>query len=1021
MLFLAVVLLGAVSLSRMPVSLLPAVSYPRLVVWTTAPEVGPAEVERYVTRPVEEAVSAVPGVLAIESVSREGQSFVTVRFPWGTDMEFAQLHVRERLDNLAGNLQGGSGLPQAAERPTILRIDPGAEPILIASVTAAPATSLAEVDRLAETVFRRRLEQLDGVGRAAVVGGSAREIRVDVDPARLAAHGLTIEEVAEALGRANAAAPGGTIRRGRSRYALRALGEYGSVGQIAETVVGRTEGGGTIRVSDVAAVVDTLAERESAAYYGGRPSIGLLVYRESGANAVDAAERVEETFDELERQYAGIELSTVTSQAGFITAAIRNVILDLLVGGLLAYLVLFPFLRDPRWPAAIALAIPVSVIGAFVALFFSGVSLNIMSLGGLALGVGMLVDNSIVVLENVFRLREAGAGPRDAAARGAEEVQGAITASTLTTIAVFGPILYVEGLSGALFGETALAVTFSLLASLLVALTLLPVLAARLGAADTARESGQTGPIARWLDAFDRGFLAFAERYEQALAWSLDHRSKILGGSAAALALTLVVAALLPRDVLPEVDQRTFTARVALPPGTPLETTEALALEIDGWLRDQREVEAVLTRSGRATAAEATEVEERGPNSAVIDVRLGGFAGASTREVMARLRRAFQDLPPGTLAIETGAATEIGAVLGTGEADIAVEIRGAGLDTLRLVAGRVARRIATLPMLADVGAGLLEGHPELRISLDRDAIARFGLTVEDVVRALADRTRGRLATQFVDFDRKVPIVVRPEAAERREMEQVLEGEVGGVPLRLLVQVDEAAGPTAIRREGQEQVVRVTADVAEGGLSGAIAAVEGALAEIEPPAGVRLLVAGGSAELRRSFRALGFAFLLALILVWMILAAQFESLIQPLIVLLAVPLSLIGAVLALSVTGSGLNTISLIGIVILAGIADNDAIVKVDFINQARASGMDLREAIEEAGRARLRPIVITSVTTILGLLPMAAGLGSGAELLAPLAVAVIGGVITATALSLIVVPVCYAVVAEFRAPGAAGP
>lgn len=1020
MLFLAVLLLGAVSFSRMPVSLLPEVAYPRVVVWTTVPEVGPGEVERYITRPVEEAVSTVPGVLAIESVSREGQSFVTVRFPWGTDMQFAQLHLRERLDNLTDRL------PQAAERPTILRIDPGAEPILIASAMAdpgdtareggdptGPAPSLAEVNRLAETVFRRRLEQLDGVGRAVVVGGAEREIRIEVDPARLASHGISIEEVAAALDRANTSAPGGTIRRGRSRYALRALGEYQTLDEIAGTVVARTDGGGTIRVADVATVRDTVAERESAAYTDGRPSVGILVYRESGANAVAAAERVQETFAELERQYPGIELQPVTSQAGFITSAIRNVVWSLVLGGLLAFLILFPFLKDPRWPAAIAAAIPISVIGAFVALHFSGVTLNIMSLGGLALGVGMLVDNSIIVLENVFRLREEGIEPEEAAVRGAEEVQGAITASTLTTIAVFGPILYVEGLAGALFGELALAVAFSLLASLLVALTLLPVVAARL-VASPAAGGKRTSLIRRGIEDFERRFSNLAARYERALAWALDHPSRVYTWAAGALVAAMLAALFLPRDVLPDVDQPSFSARISLPPGTPLETTEALALKLDGWLRQQPETEAVLTRVGRASAAAAAEAEDRGPDTAVIDVRLSTGIAGSTRDVMERLRIAFAELPVGTLSIETGSATDLGTLFATNDADLAVEIRGAGLDTLRVVAADVARRIASIPRLADVGAGLEEGHPELRVGLDRDAIARYGLAVEDVVAVLTDRTRGRQATEFVDFDRKIPVVVRPEDAERQDLDRVLAGEVEGVPLRLLVEVDEAVGPTAIQRSGQEQLVRVTADVAEGSLSGALDAVENALGSYEAPPGVEITVGGESEELRRSFRSLGFAFLLALALVYMILAAQFEAVLQPLVVMLAVPMALIGAVLALALTGNGLNTMSLIGIVVLVGIAVNDAIVKVDFINQAQAAGLGLRAAIEAAGRARLRPMVMTSVTTILGLLPMAIGLGSGAELRSPIAIAIIGGLVTSTVLTLLVVPVFYASVVRSR-------
>ncbi|MGH7564599.1 MAG: efflux RND transporter permease subunit, partial [Gemmatimonadota bacterium] len=383
-----------------------------------------------------------------------------------------------------------------------------------------------------------------------------------------------------------------------------------------------------------------------------------------------------------------------------------------------------------------------------------------------------------------------------------------------------------------------------------------------------------------------------------------------------------------------------------------------------------------------------------------------------TRDVMARLREAFDDLPSGALALETGAATELGTVLGTAEADLVVEVRGEDRGSVGLIAGETVRRLAVLPMLADVGSGLEQAHPEIRVSLDRDAIARHGLGVQEVVSTLTDRTRGRIATRFVDFDRRVPVVVRASETERRDLERILAGSVDGVPLRLLVEVEETAGPTAIRRENQERIVPVTADVAEGGLSGAIEAVEEALRDLDLPDGVRLEVGGAGEELRRSFRGLGFAFLLALLLIFMILAAQFESLRLPFVVLLAVPLSLIGAILLLAIAGSGLNTMSLIGIVVLVGIAVNDAIVKVDFIEQARAAGLPIRAAIEEAGRARLRPIVMTSVTTILGLLPMAIGLGSGAELRSPIAIAVIGGMITSTALTLFVVPVFYQWVAR---------
>jgi HAE1 family hydrophobic/amphiphilic exporter-1 len=939
-----------------------------------------------------------------------------MRFPWGADLEFARLHVRERLDNLAGSL------PQAAGRSTILSTDPGAEPILIAGVTAAvpaddgpsargPAPAMREIERLAETVFRRRLEQLGGVGRVMVVGGAEREIRIEVDPALIEARGLTVEDVAAVLETANASAPGGTIRRGRHRYALRALGELASLEDVERVVVARGEGGATVRVADVAMVADTVRERDAAVYLNGRPAIGLMIYKESGANTVSAARQVESTFAELERRHRGIELATVTSQAGFITAAIGNVLWALVLGGLCAGLILFPFLGDPRWPGVLALAIPISSLGAFILLHCSGVSLDVMSLGGLALGVGMLVDGSIVVLENVFRHREEGVPAELAAVRGAEEVQGPIVASTLTTIAVFGPIVFVDGLAGALFGELALAVAFSLLASLGVALTVLPALAARLGARDTV--SAGSGLVGRRPTLFERGFAEVAFAYERLLCRTLDRPHRVLAWTGAALMAAIAIALFLPRDVLPEVDQRSFTARLALDPGTPLERTEALALDLDRWLRRQPEVGAVQVRVGRASATEVGRLGGGGPDTAVLDVRLKG-RGSSTGSVMERLREAFDHLPPGWLRLEAGRATELGTVLGTADADLAVEIRGSDLEALRRGAREVAGRLARLSLLADVGFEVEAGHPEIRIALDRDAVARHGLEVQTVVAALIDRTRGRIATRFVDFDRRVPVVVRVGEQERSDLDRILAGSVEGVPLGLLLEVERTTGPIAIRREAQERIARVTADMVAGDLAGAIGAVREAVEGVDLPEGVRLQVGGGSTELRRSFREMGLAFLLALFLIYMILAAQFDSLVLPLVVLLAVPLALIGAILLLALTGNGLDAMSLIGIVVLTGIAVNNAIVMLDFILRVQAGGMSLRSAIEEAGRARLRPILMTSSTTILGLLPMALGLGSGAELRAPLAVAAIGGMVTSTTLVLLVVPVCYQWIAGRR-------
>ncbi len=1017
MFFLAVALLGAISFWRLPIDLLPDVAYPRLVVYTTYPDVGPTEVERFVTEPIERQVSQVPGVERVESVSREGVSLVVLRFAWGTDMEFAVLNVREQLDNSRDEL------PEMSSRPVVLRTDPNSEPVMAVSV--AGESDLASLKELAENVFKRRLEQIDGVAEAALAGGLEREIHVEVDPRLLESYGFTIEDIGAVLESANLSAPGGRIRRGRYNYALRTLGEFETVHEIAKVPLGpnRSDASRTsnlVLLGDVARVEDGFRDRESIARYNGAEAVGLLLFKESGANTVRVAERVEVVLNQLRAEYPEVRLDLAMNQAGFITDAISNVVQALVFGGILAFLVLFLFLRNARYPVAIALAIPISVVAAFSLLDLAGVSLNIMSLGGLALGVGMLVDNSIVVLENIFRHSESGLDLMEAAAQGANEVQGAITASTLTTISVFGPIIYVEGVAGELFGALSFAVAFALLASLVVALTLLPTMAARWGGGSTASGSSAFRRLTRsalqsaysatsrifapLLDWFDRRFVIFAAWYHGLLERALNNRGLVVGVATLTLVLGLAVAAMLDRDLLPNVDQGAFQARLELPRGTDLDETAAVAARLEDAIRSDPAVDAVFTRAGIQQAVAGVEGEESGLNTAVLDVRLK--SGERTAATLERMQPAFGQFPQGMLVIETGTATALGRLLGGGEADLAVRVRGDDLTGAWIYARQLERDLQRESSLTNVRMAVEEGQPELLVEIDRERAAAYGIEPRRIAETVEDYMLGRTASEFVDFAEKVPIIVRLPEEQRRSAQTLSLLSVDGIPLRELVYTRETVGPAEVRRVEQSRTVSVYADAASN-LDAAIAAVREILASHVAPAGLRVEVGGENEERTRSYRDLAFAFGLALLLVYMILAAQFESFVHPFTILLSVPLATVGASVALWVTGEGLNAMSLIGLVILVGIVVNDAIVKVDFINQVRASGTPLRAAILEAGRVRLRPIIMTTVTTVLGLTPMALGLGRGADLRAPLAIAVIGGLLSATALTLVVVPVAY--------------
>lgn len=1006
MFFLGVVFLGVLSFVRLPIDLLPDVAYPRLVIYTTDPSAAPAEVERFISMPVEQAVSTVPGVQKVESVTREGYSLVTARFAWGTDMDFAALNTREKLDNIR------DALPQLATRPVVLRTDPRSEPIMAVSV--AGSRDLPQLKELTEAVFKRRLEQIDGVAQASVTGGMEREIHVEVDPRLLESYRLTVDDVARALDAANASAPGGTIRRGRYRYSLRTLGELQSVDEIGQVPVHPLADSaslpGEVLVRDVARVEDGFQERESIARYNGRDAVGILVFKNAGANTVRVSAKVEEVLAQLRREYPDATLSVATSQAGFISDALSNVVQEVIAGGVLSFLVLFFFLREVRYPVAVALVIPISLIATFALLEATHVTLNIMSLGGLALGVGMLMDNSIVVLENIFRHRERGLRAAAAAALGTEEVQRAIVVSTLTNIAVFGPIVYVQGVAGQMLGALALSVSFSLLASIVVAVTLLPAMAARwddrTDPAGKRRHSWLVRQMERPLDAFDRGFEWTLERYEQLLAVSMRHRGRTMAVAFALLAAGLWILVLLPRSVLPSVDQGAYRVRLELPRGTPLETTAQEAARAEAAIRADPAVDAVFTQVGRRAAVAGMDDQESGVNTASLDVRLKD--GEATAPAVRRLRPRLSGFPAGAVTVETGQATALGRLLGAGESDLSVRLRGDDLDASLGFAAQVRHRLAAVPSVTNVRVGTEMGEPEMRVEIDRERVAAYGLDPQRVAETVQAYMNGKEATELVDFDRKVPVIVRLPEAARRSAQTLDRLTVAGVPLRELVHVRAASGPAEIHREDQGRVVTVMADVTSGAsVTGAVEAVRGALSSLTPPAGVRMEVGGENEEMRKGFRDLALAFGLALVLCYMLLAAEFESVLQPFIILLAVPLSAFGAAAALWIGGSGVNTMSLIGLVILVGIVDNDAVVKLDFINQARREGMNRSEAITAAGHARFRPIVMNTVTAVLGLLPMAMGIGAGAELQAPLAMAVLGGLTSATALTLVVIPVSY--------------
>ena len=991
-----VVVLAGVALARLPVALLPDLQYPALAVWTAYPDVAPGQVERAVTEPVEEAVAGLQGLKEVTARSQMGGSLVRLGLGWNADLGRVMLAVREELARL------GATLPEEAKRPVVLQLDPSNRPVMLIALRSAdtlPASgatrrasmeeALIRQKRLAEEVVARRLEQLEGLARVRVTGGRERQISVRARPDQMAAYDVGLGDISQALQSANVALPGGLVRRGPFRYAVEVTSEYQSPADVAETVVKRG-GQVAVQLGDVAEVRLATADRRGLVRLNGGEALLLLVERTPDANTVAVAERARKALGGLRDQLQGVRLEVVVDESQFIEAAISGVTQAVWLGGLLAVAVLFLFLRRLPAMAAVAVAVPLSLAGTFVLFDLFGVTLNLIALGGLALGVGLLVDNAIIVTENIARLREEGSGPFEAALEGTREVAGAITASTLTTIAVFLPITFVEGLAGRLFRDQSLAVVFSLLASLLVALTAVPLIAKK-------------GRHKKRKRALRSGLLH--QRYEQALSWCLSHGKTVLAGAFLFLLLGGLIGWALPREVVPEADQGRIELRLRLPPEASLALVSYRARQLEEQVERWPGVKYVLADLGQRDEARLT-LDPRPPYEGTLTVVAGEGVPAG------RLARRAQELDvPSDMELQVRQVpTRLEELLGGEEADLKIDLVADRRREAEEVAGAVLSALRGRRELTNVRRAAQSDVPAYRMRFNRTNMARFGVTPQEVSIYLEAAARGRQATELRRVSEEVPIVLK--AGGGSSMQDLLAREVptsGGLkPLRTFVEAERTQLPSQLIRSGQAPVVRLSADVApESDLAAAAGAAGEVLAE-RLPAGVRGQVGGANEAFRRSLRAVGMSLLLSILLVYLILAAQFESLRQPLVILSAVPLAAGGVACVLWATGQSLNLMSLTGCVVLVGIVVNDAIIKVDFINQRRAAGRPLREAIQEAGRDRLRPILMTTATTVLGLLPLALGMGAGAELRAPLAIAIVGGLLSATVLTLFVVPVLYA-------------
>jgi HAE1 family hydrophobic/amphiphilic exporter-1 len=997
MVTLILVILGSVSLTRLQIDMLPDIELPTLTIRTDYEGASPEVMERLVTRIIEEIVAVVPGVEEITSTSSEGRSAVRVTFVWGTDIDTAAIEVQSKLEDEINEL------PEDIVGPRTSKFDIASFPVVILGISSI--IDPVEMTQLIEDQVRYRFARIPGVAQVDLFGGYNREVRIELDPERIKAAGLPLDRIIAAIGDANLDLPAGKIEQGRYEVTLRAPAEFTDLDQIRNTVIVQREGA-AVRLGQIADVRETYEKVSRIVRVNGRRGLYVGIRKQANANTVEVSRRVLAEITAINQALPQIAVVPVINQGNLIERSIANVARSVLYGGGLAIVVLLFFLGSIRSTLVVSLSIPISIVATFALIYFGGFTLNLMTLGGLALGVGMMVDSSIVVLENIYRRRsENGLAPEEAAVAGAQEVGPAIIASTITTLVIFLPLVFVRGVAGILFKELAYVIIFALVCSLVLSLSLVPMLASRFLSLGPRRPGGRWAAKARSvIDGIERSYLDL-------LRWALGHRWTTVLTAAALLGTSLLLLPLIGSELLPPSDEGEVRVIGKMEIGTRLELVD----------RQTRLMEQIILPAVPEAVAWVVRV---GPTGWRADAGAEGEFRLSLLPATQRQRSNVEiadDLRQWLAGRVPGMEIRVRAPQGQflldrllgGETGLTVEIRGYDLATIDALARRAAALILEVPGVTDLETSLEAGIPQQAVRVNRDKVADLGLSIRDVTELLQTAVAGSKAGEFRRNGDAYRILVQLKDAEKRSLDEILDltlttdsGEA--VALRNVVATEASRGPVLIDRKDQQRRVTVTANIAGRDLGSVAADVQARLNGIPRPVGYDLTVAGKFEEQQKAFRELVVSLLLALVLVYTVLACQYESLRDPLVVMFSVPLAIIGVLVTLFVTGTTLNVQSYIGCIMLGGIVVNNAILLVDQAGRQIREGMGIQEALIEAGRRRLRPILMTTLTTILGLLPLALGIGEGSDAQAPLARAVVGGLTGSTLITLVLIPVVFA-------------
>ncbi len=1006
MVVLGVLLLGYISYDKLGVDLFPDLNSPRIFVEVQSGERPPEEMEKQFVEDIEALAIRQSDVIQVTSVSKVGTAQIIVEYDWNKDMDEAFLDLQKALNTLTQNSE--------LDDLTITQHDPNTSPVMVIGLTHTEITDMNEIRKVAENYIRNELVRLEGVAEVELSGQEEGEVVIQTDPYRLEAQGLTMDEISTRIQSFNSSVSGGSISEMGMQYIVKGVSLLDDAEDFENLIVGykavrvETDGQNTISrapifLKDVASISFGNKEPENIVHINGERCIGLSIYKETKYNTVKSVEQIKEALVNIEKALPGYQLTMVSDQGKFISQAIGEVGESLLLGVLLAVFVLFIFLRRFGTTLIVSIAIPISIIATFNLMYFNNLTINIMTLGGLALGAGMLVDNAIVVMENIFRNHENGMSVKDSAIVGTSEVGGAITSSTLTTIVVFLPIVYLHGASGELFKDQAWVVAFSLISSLFVAIFLIPTMYNRFyknKKMAVQRQSVKVGGYGRFLEKILR------------VKWVVILITAVL------VAGSIYLIPFIGTEFMPKTETKEFTIDVKLQEGTELERTESTVKNIETILAEYlgENLDKIYSHAGPFSGITSDETSVfQGENSAEIKVILKNEATINSQMVIENLDRLLSDVE-GLEVSFSQEETALQSILGTDEAPVVVEVRGEELDEIESIINQVKEKVAGMEGLFNVQSSIENGAPEVEVKIDRVRAGMYDIDISSVISQLEEQLEGKNAGELEKNGEMQDITIKvPEKGLNEINDLTITSGEQVFRLSEIAEISYGVSPKEIYRRNQNRIGKVTAQTDKGVAIDHVAAnIREATASIELPRDYSILVTGEEEKRQESMSNLGFALLLSIVLVYMVMASQFESLIHPFTILLTIPMALVGSILTFFILGKTLNIMAVIGIIMLAGIAVNNSIILVDRINQLIRDGSDRKEAILMAGQQRIRPIIMTSLTTILALLPLTFGFGESASLRSPMALAVIGGLVTSTLLTLVVIPCVYDVLDRLK-------